>query len=274
MNMGNKILVLGSTGKTGKRVTERLLHAGFNVRKGSRNGQPYFNWEKPENWHEVLHSIESVYITFQPDLAVPGAADCIRLFAEKAKACNVKKLVLLSGRGEPEAEVAEQIIINAGLDWTILRASWFMQNFSENFLLDAILNNKVILPPIKALEPFVDADDIADAAVVALTTPGHSEKVYELTGPELLSFAAATALISDSLHRPVMYEEISLQQYTAALKAGHVPAEYIELISYLFTTVLDGRNETTTNDIEKITGRKPGNFMQYVVKTAKTGVWK
>jgi uncharacterized protein YbjT (DUF2867 family) len=272
--MSNTILVLGSTGKTGKRVVERLQHLQIPVLLGSRNASPPFNWDEPGNWHQVLSGVESVYITFQPDLAVPQAVEKIKLFTKTARAMAVKKLVLLSGRGEKEAQACEQIIIQSGLDWTIIRASWFMQNFSENFLLDGILSNEVILPTIKSLEPFVDADDIADVAVAVLTDKKHSQNIYELTGSELLSFQSVTFNIATALHRVITYTEISMDDYVAALKSYQLPADFIWLIQYLFTEVLDGRNEWVSSDIENILGRKPTTFNEYVIKTVKTGIWK
>ncbi|WP_281638403.1 NAD(P)H-binding protein [Flavobacterium marginilacus] len=272
--MSNSILVLGSTGKTGKRVAERLQNLQLPIRLGSRNGQPSFNWDEPSNWHEVLTGIQSVYITFQPDLAVPQSIEKIKQFTEIAKQHNVKQLVLLSGRGEKEAEACEQIVIQSGLNWTIIRASWFMQNFSENFLLDSILSNKVVLPTIKALEPFVDADDIADVAVAALTDSKHSNKIYELTGTDLLSFQSTTNQIATALNKPIAYQEIEMYDYVAALQSYQLPEDFIWLVQYLFTEVLDGRNESLSNDIETVLGRKPTSFHEYISKTLKTGIWK
>ncbi|MES2747369.1 MAG: NAD(P)H-binding protein [Bacteroidota bacterium] len=272
--MNSKILVLGSTGKTGSRVAERLQNLQIPTRLGSRNGNPFFSWEDSSNWQEVLAGIESVYITFQPDLVVPQAYEKIKFFTEIAKANNVKKLVLLSGRGSKKAQACEQLIIQSGIDWTIIRVSWFMQNFSESFFLDSILSNEVVLPTIIALEPFIDADDIAAVAVAALTNNKHSQKIYELTGAELLSFESATAQIAAALKRQIVYTEISMDDYTAYLKTHQVPDDFIGLIQYLFAETLDGRNEYLTNDIKTILGRKPNTFKDYITKTVKTGIWK
>ena len=272
--MNSKILVLGSTGKTGKRVAERLLNLQILIRLGSRNANPSFNWDEPNNWREVLTGIESIYVTFQPDIAVPQAVEKIKLFTDTAKLSNVKKIVLLSGRGEKEAQACEQIIIQSGLDYTIIRASWFMQNFSESFLLDSILSNKVVLPVIKALEPFVDADDIADVVVAVLTDHKHTNKIYEIAGSELLSFESATAIIAAALNREIVYAEISMDEYVTALRSYQLPGDFIWLIQYLFSEVLDGRNEWLSNDIENILGRKPTTFNEYAMKTAKTGIWE
>ncbi len=272
--MSNKILVLGGNGKTGRRVAERLQNLQIPFSIGSRNGTPAFDWENPANWSDVLKDVDKVYITFQPDLAVPKAVEAISKFVTIAKASGVKQLLLLSGRGEKEAQVCENIVINSGLDWTIIRASWFMQNFSENFLIDGILSNEMVLPTIKSLEPFVDADDIADVVVASLTNSKHSNKIYELTGPELLSFKSVTAQIAAALNRQIVYNEISINDYVATLKSFQLPDDFIWLIQYLFTEVLDGRNESLTNDIENILGRKATSFEEYISKTIKTGIWK
>lgn len=272
--MNNKILVLGSTGKTGRRVAEKLQQLHLQLRLGSRNADLSFNWDEPGNWHQVLNGIEKVYIAFQPDLAVPQAVEKIILFTQTALQNKVKKLVLLSGRGEKEAEECEQVVISSGMDWTIIRASWFMQNFSEGFFLDSILSNEMMLPVINAKEPFIDVDDIADVVVASLTEEGHSQKIYELTGPELLSFKTATAIIAGKLGRPIEFNETTMEEYVALLQSFQVPADFIWLIRYLFTELLDGRNESLTNDIERVLGRKPITFDEYVTKTIKTGVWK
>ncbi len=272
--MGNKILVLGGTGKTGGRVAARLQHLQIPFSIGSRNAVPAFDWENTETWSDVLKGINKVYITFQPDLAVPTAAQAVNGFVQIAKASGVQNIVLLSGRGETEAQVCENIVIDSGLNWTIVRASWFMQNFSENFLLDSILNNEMVLPTIKALEPFVDADDIADVVVAALTDGKHGHKVYELTGAELLSFESATAMISKVSGRNINFFEISMDEYIALLKSHQIPDDFIWLIKYLFTEVLDGRNESLSNDIENILGRRPTSFFDYAIKTARTGIWR
>jgi len=271
--MSNEILVLGATGKTGKRVVERLTKQNRSVRIGSRTAKIPFDWEQPATWPSVLAGIEKVYITYQPDLSVPQAVDTIKQFVEETKKAGVQKLVFLSGRGEKEAEQCEVIVQQSGLDWTIVRASWFMQNFSESFLLDSILTGEVVIPQVKAKEPFVDADDIADVVVAALTNDLHSGKTYSLTGPELLSFEQATALIAEAIDKPILFSSVSMNDYTAMLRSYELPENFIWLIQYLFTEVLDGRNEFVTTDVEAVLKRKPASFAEYIIKTNITGIW-
>lgn len=272
-HMNNQILVLGGTGKTGKRVAERLTKLNLPVRIASRNTSPAFDWENPYTWPNALNRIQKVYMSFQPDLAIPGSTDKIESFTEAAKKAGVQKLVLLSGRGEEEAQLCENIVMNSGLDWGVVRASWFMQNFSEGFFLDSILNGHAVVPKGSAPEPFVDVDDIADMAVLQLTDDKHAKTLYELTGPELLTFKEIFNAISAAIDRPVTYEEVSMEEYVDLLKKYKVPGDYIWLIKYLFTEIFDGRNESLTPDIEKVLGRKPTSLKTYVEKTRKTGIW-
>jgi uncharacterized protein YbjT (DUF2867 family) len=271
--MSKITLVLGGTGKTGKRVAERLRKLNQPVRIGSRNGSPAFDWENQSTWAGALKDVEKVYITFQPDLAVPGAVETIQSFVSKAKERGVQKLVLLSGRGEKEAEQCEQVVMSSGIDWTIARASWFSQNFSENYLLDSILAGHVALPTRGVMEPFVDADDIADVVTAALTNTKHSKKIYEITGPRLLTFQDAVREISQAAKFPIQYQEISISEYKAMLTEYNTPTEFIWLLEYLFTEVLDGRNANLGDGVPQALGRKATDFSDYVKRTVATGVW-
>jgi uncharacterized protein YbjT (DUF2867 family) len=268
-----KILVLGANGKTGSRVLQKLTSLGWPVQPGSRKGNPKFDWEDPSTWAPALNGFHSVYVSFQPDLAVPRAVEIIRKFSDTAFKSGIKKLVLLSGRGEADAERCENIVINSGIDWTIIRASWFSQNFSEGSFLDPVLAGHVALPVGNIGEPFVDADDIADVAVAALTQDGHSKKLYEVTGPRLLTFQQAVAEIASATRRDIQFAQIPFDEYKVALNQYGLPPELVSLITYLFTEVLDGRNASLTNGVQEALGRKPKDFSEYVRETAATGVW-
>lgn len=267
------VLVLGGTGKTGRRIVERLSKRGIKTRIGSRTAERPFDWLAPTTWTAVVQGVSAVYISYQPDLAVPGAVEAVRSFAEVAISNGVEKIVLLSGRGEDEAQRAEEVIKNSGATWTILRASWFSQNFSENFLLDAVLSGEVALPVGDVGEPFIDVEDIADVAVAALTEDGHADQLYELTGPRLLTFAQAVTEIAEINGHPVRFQQLSAEQYSDALSNYGLPKEVVALIMYLFTSVLDGRNAHVTDGVQRALGRNPRDFADYVRDTAATGIW-
>ncbi len=267
------ILILGGTGKTGRRLAERLAEQGRPVRIGSRSGQPAFDWNDQSTWKAALHGVGAVYVSYYPDLAVPGAADAVRDLSRLAVDGGVKRLVLLSGRGEPEAQLAERTIQQSGADWTILRCSWFSQNFTESYLLDAVLSGDIALPAGDIGEPFIDADDIADVAAAAFADDRHIGQLYELTGPRLLTFAEATAEIAEASGRDIRYTQLSAQQYAAAMAEKNVPEEITAFIVELFTVVLDGRNAYLTDGVGRTLGRKPRDFRDYARDAAAAGVW-
>jgi uncharacterized protein YbjT (DUF2867 family) len=270
---GKLTLILGGTGKTGRRIAERLAAKGRAVRIGSRAGNPGFDWDQPATWKPALADVEAVYISYYPDIAVPGAPEKVKAFTELALKHGVRRLVLLSGRGETEAQHAEQMLIDSGADWTILRCSWFAQNFNEGAFLDAVLSGEVALPVGDIPEPFVDTDDIADVAVAALTEPGHVGKLYELTGPRLLTFADAIAEISRAAIRPIRFVKVSADDYIAAMAEMQLPEEVVKLVAYLFTEVLDGRNAHVTDGVRQALGRPARDFAEYARDAAATGVW-
>ena len=266
-------LVLGASGKTGRRVAQRLQALGRPVRLASRSGQPRFEWNEPATWSDALRGATAVYVNYQPDLVAPGASDAIAAFTAQAVTAGVRRLVLLSGRGEPEAQLCEQIVCDSGLEFTLLRASWFAQNFSEGHFVDAILEGEVALPVADVGEPFIDIDDIADAAVAALTDDGHVGQLYEMTGPRLLTFAQAVGEIAHAAKREIRYARIPADAYSDALRAQHVPSEFVQLIDYLFTEVLDGRNASVADGVSRALGRPARDFGAYVRNTAASGVW-
>jgi uncharacterized protein YbjT (DUF2867 family) len=272
-NSGGRILVLGSNGKTGSRIVERLRAAGNEVRLGSRSATPPFDWNDRTTWPAVLDGIGAAYVAYQPDLCVPGAVDTVRAFFDAATKAGVPKIVLLSGRGEPEAEDAEKALQATSLDWTIIRASWFFQNFSENYFLDDIRAGRMTLPDSLAAEPFVDAEDIAEIAALALTGNRHSRQLYEVTGSEAITFAEAMAIIGRALGREIQFQTVPMDVYRQALLDAQLPGEIVDLIVYLFTTVLDGRNTPLTDGVQRALGRGPKKFSDYVERTVASGVW-
>lgn len=274
--MKNKqnILVIGGTGKTGRKVASKLTEAGHKVRIGSRSASPSFDWDQPETWSECLQGMDKVYITFQPDLAVPGALEAIEELTKQAKRADIKKIVLLSGKGEREAELCEQVVIHSGLDYTIVRASWFNQNFSESFFLEPIIEGFVALPQADVKVPYVDTDDIADVAVEALLDDKHNGKIYQLTGPRTLTFREVAQEIAVATQRDITFVPISLTAYINTMKQQGLPTDFVWLVDYLFSEVLGNpSNSEITNDIETVLGRKAKDISDYIKETAATGVW-
>jgi uncharacterized protein YbjT (DUF2867 family) len=266
-------LVLGGTGKTGRRVADRLRGLGRPVRIGSRRADPPFDWDDRSTWPAVLRDVASAYVSYYPDLTFPGAVDAVGELARMAAGSGVERIVLLSGRGEEEARRAEEAVRDAATGWTIIRASWFAQNFSEHFLLQSVLDGVIALPAGDVAEPFVDVDDIADVAAAALTDDGHSGQIYEVTGPRLLRFADVAAELTRATGRDVQYVAVTPAEYVAAAAAQGVPAEEVGPLAELFARVLDGRNAHLGDGVERALGRPPRDFADYARAAAATGVW-
>ena len=271
---GGPVLVLGGTGKTGRRIVQRLKAKGVETRIGARSASPAFDWNDASTWDAALKGMKAVYISYAPDLAVPGAKEAIRKFTEATKRHGVTRLVLLSGRGEEEAQASERIVRDSGLDWTIVRASWFNQNFSEGEFISMVRAGEITLPAGNVPEPFVDADDIADVAVAALTESGHAGELYEVTGPRLITFAEVALELSYATGRQIGYTPVPHDAFVESLRQSDAPDGMIWLLDYLFSTVLDGRNASLHDGVQRALGRPPKDFSDFAREIAATGLWR
>ncbi|MEX1315901.1 MAG: NAD(P)H-binding protein [Synechococcaceae cyanobacterium] len=265
-------LVIGASGKTGRRVTDRLIAQGRRVRPVSRSTQPRFDWQDPSTWGPALEGVDAVYITYFPDLALPGAAETVDAFARLAVESGVRRQVLLSGRGEEGAQRAENYLQNSGAHWTIVRCAFFNQNFDENFA-DSVRHGVVGMPAGDTAEPFVDADDIADVVVAALTDDRHIGQLYELTGPRLLTLAEAAQELAAAIGREVRYVPLTPEEFGAELGAHGMPEADATHLAELLSAVLDGRSSHLGDGVQRALGRPPRDFADYANDTAAMGVW-
>ena len=272
--LGQAILVLGANGKTGRRVASRLKGGGQSIRVGSRKGTPPFDWIQKKTWEEALRGVNAVYVNYPSDLPVLGSAEIISAFVDQAADLGVRHLVLLSGRGEPECLEWEKYVKASGLDWTIIRSSWFQQNFSEGGFAEMVQAGEIVLPAGNIPEAFIDIDDLAEVVVAALTQPGHTGTIYELTGPRLLTFAETAAELSKATGRSIEYQQIPHDAFLAALTDAGVPDGAVWLMDYLFATILDGRNAYLTDDVETVLGRPPKDFSEFAREVALTNTWR
>lgn len=266
------ILVIGATGKTGSRVASRLEARGYPVRRGSRSSATPFDWEAPETWAPALSGTRAAYVTYFPDLAFPGAVEKLETLCETARDLGCEHLVLLSGRGEHHAQLGEEVVRNSGVDFTIVRAAWFAQNFSEGYLRDPILAGVLPMPGGDVAEPIIDIDDIADVVVATLTEAGHKGKLHEVTGPRLMSFAEMAEELSRATGREIRHIPISFEDFHANIaQAGGT------FVADVFTAIaretLDGRNAQTTDGVMRALGRGPRDFTDFASAAARSGAW-
>ncbi|MGW6935694.1 NmrA family NAD(P)-binding protein [Lentzea sp. NPDC054927] len=266
--MTQEILVLGATGKTGRRVVRALEATGAKVRAASRSSAHRFDWSDESTWKPVLDGVGAAYVIApeDPSLAAP--------FVELAKTSGVRRLVLLSGRGldETPAEIfqgmhaAEKAVRASGLSWTILRANNFTQNFSEEVWHPEVQAGRLSLPVDDTPEPFVDVHDIAEVAALALTTDDHNGQTYDLTGPEGITFASALAKISAATGRPVELVRLTPDEYRETLLSQGVPEEVATELNGMFDGMRNGLMATPTDDVARLLGRPATSFDAYVAE--------
>ncbi|MEM9223223.1 MAG: NAD(P)H-binding protein [Pseudomonadota bacterium] len=266
------ILVIGATGKTGSRIAKRLEQKGFSVRHGSRSAAIPFDWEKPETWKAALQGVSAAYVSYFPDIAFPGAVDKVEAFAALARQLGLKRLVLLTGRGEHHAERAEKTIAASGVPFTIIRSAWFAQNFTEGALSAPVMAGILPMPGGDVVEPIIDVNDIADVAVAALTEDGHDGKLYEVTGPRLMSFTEMAAEISAVTGQPLQHVAISFEEFYAALARDN--GEMIAgIVTEIARETLDGRNAHLADGVQRALGRAPRDFFDFASDAARSGAW-
>lgn len=277
------VLLTVGTGKTGRRVAARLESRGVHVRAGSRSGAQAaappsgpsasvrFDWDDRATWGPALAGVDAAYLCYVPDLAVPVATEAVAALADEAVRAGVRRVVLLSGRGEPGAQRAELEVQRDDLAWTVVRCAWFDQNLSEGFLADAVRAGELALPVGSVREPWVDLEDVADVVVAALTQDGHAGQTYDVTGPRLVSFPEIVADVSRAVGRDVAFRTCTLRQLQDGLRP--YGEDVVDLLTFLVTEVLDGRNEHLGDGVRRALGREPRDVRQYAADAAAAGAW-
>lgn len=273
----NTTLVLGATGKTGRRVTARLRMLGETVRPVSRSSSVRFDWSEPGSWDAALGGATSAYVVPPTDV---GPVD---EFVDRARVAGLRRLVLLSGRAADtwgdstfglDMRAAERAVRSSSLDWTIVRSSNFDQNFSEEVFLEPLRHGEVAAPPGAVPEPFVDIEDVAAVAAEVLTNPGHEGRTYELTGPRSITFADAIDLIAAASGRAITYRQITPEQYADTLVSQGLGRGEADTIAAMYVLMERGLISENTDDVRRVLGRAPASFEDYVVRTAAEGKWK
>ncbi|MGE3662469.1 MAG: NmrA family transcriptional regulator [Pseudonocardia sp.] len=268
------ILVIGPHGTTGRRVVERLRELGVAVRGVSRSTPVPFDWERPATWARALRGVRTAYVTFHPDLSFPGAAERVGALAREAAGHGMERIVLLTGRGEAGALAAEAVLLAALPRSTALRCAFFAQNLTEGALHDAVAEGVVAMPVDPGIvEPFLDADDIADVAVAALTRPGHEGVVHELTGPRAMTFAEVADVLAEATGRPVVFAAVDRAEWVAGAVASGLPAPFADALVDLFDEIFDGRNVATTDGVARVLGRPATDLVTVAKAAAAAGAW-
>lgn len=275
----NDILILGGTGKTGSRVARRLRDAGHGVRTASRTrGDVRFDLGEPSTWAVALDRISAAYLLEPQVQGTEEGQRRIPRLVDAAVAAGVRRVVLMTAPGVEGNDThplwrAEQAVKNSGLEWTIVRPTWFAQNFSEDFWLPGILDGALVLPTGDGATAFVDAEDIADVVVAALTGECHNGQTYVLSGPRAISFGEAVGLISEATGRTIRHVDISPDEFTRAQIADGAPAHVAALLTRIYTDIRDGNAEALSDGTRRALGRQPRAFEDYVSAAAAAGAW-
>ncbi|MHA5054945.1 NAD(P)H-binding protein [Streptomyces sp. SD15] len=267
------VVVTGASGRTGRRVAEAARAAGLTVRAASR--AQGFDWADRSTWADVLRGADAAYLAYPTDVGSPAATEAVGAFAREAVGLGVRRLVLLSSRGEERAHPTEEAVRASGAGWTVVRAAWFAQNFSEGPLVDGLRHGELVFPAGEVREPFIDVRDIADVVVAALTAGDrYVGRDLALSGPRLLSFREAVAEIAEVTGGELTYVPVTARRYGDALAGFGVPAQEAEFLVELFESLLDGRNSYLSDGVPQILGREPRDFSDFVREAAAAGVWK
>ncbi|GAA2244813.1 NAD(P)H-binding protein [Streptomyces amakusaensis] len=270
----DSILVLGGTGKTGRRLVARLRSQGVTAIPASRSGERGFDWADEPTWATALSGVDAVY------LVDDGSADpavTLAPFVELAVASGARRHVLLSARGleTPDAPLPAEAALRASdAEWTILRPTWFAQNFSEDLFLDSMLAGELALSTGEGPDPFIDAEDIAAVAAAVLTQDGHGGEVYELSGPRLMSFGDAAQEVARATGRSIAFRPVSREECVERMVASGADPGAAAFAADVFDGIRAGRNAYLSDGVQRVLKREPRDFAEYARDAAATGVWR
>ncbi|UVT14076.1 NAD(P)H-binding protein [Streptomyces thermocarboxydus] len=266
------LVVTGASGRTGSRVARAAEAAGMTVRPASR--ATGFDWADGTTWEGVLRGADAAYLVHPADVGAPGTAEAVGELAETALGAGVRRLVLLSARGEDQALPAEEALRASGADWTVVRSAWFAQNFSEGPLAEELRGGELVFPAGEVAEPFVDVRDVAELVVAALAGgERYAGRTLTVTGPRPLTWAEAVAEIARATGRPLTYRAVPADSYRETLTGFGVPGEEAAFLVEVFATLLDGRNARVEDGVRQVLGREPRDFSDVVREAAADGSW-
>jgi uncharacterized protein YbjT (DUF2867 family) len=270
------ILILAGTGKTGRRIAGRLRGAGRPVSR--TGGGIRFDLADRGTWAPALDGVTAAYLV-EPDLRAASTAGQARIprLVTDAVAAGVRRLVLLSAPGAEydghPLKSAEQAVRGSGVEWTILRPTWFAQNFSEASWRPGVLSGTLRLPTGDGRTPFIDAEDIAEVAASALTEDRHHGQIYALTGPRAISFGEAADIIAKATGRTIRHLDVDPETYVDQQVAGGIPRDVARMLTGVLTAIRDGEGAALADGVERALGRSPRPFEDYVAETVAAGGW-
>ncbi|AHH98423.1 NAD(P)H-binding protein [Kutzneria albida] len=268
------VLVTGGTGTTGSRVAAQLRERAAAVRIATRTpadgdpGQVRFDWADPATHGPALVEVQQIYL-----VAPIGEANPVPLvepFLTEALRAGTRRVVLLSssaiGEGDSGPGALHRLVRTSVPEWTVLRPSWFMQNFLHEHLIAVGIRDRgeIVTATGAGRVAFVDAADIAAVATRALLDPLPHNTEHVITGPEALSYADAAAVIAGATGRPIRHRPVSTAEMVDRFLAAGIPAEFAAVLAGLDEDIRHGAEDRVTSVVPEITGRPARSFAEFV----------
>lgn len=256
------IVITGGTGKTGRRLAQRLGDRAVAV---SRHSQRRFEWEDRDTFGPVLEGARAIYL-----VAPPGVSDLLPImqpFLEQALSAGVSRFVLLSSsaieEGGPLMGAIHAWLRRRAPQWLVLRPSWFMQNFSEGPHRQTLEQGVIYSATGEGRVAFIDAEDISAVAFEALTATDLTSGEMVLTGPEALTYAEVAEILGRQTGRQIRHQNLSRQQLAERHQQAGIPAEYAVALAALDESIAEGAENRITGEVERVTGRPPTRFADF-----------
>jgi uncharacterized protein YbjT (DUF2867 family) len=275
--MTETILVTGATGTVGRNVVTALSDRDVAVRIGVRDPDAVstetavagaavaFDFTKPETWGRALADADGLFLMRPP---VVDTSD-IGAFVDAADRVGVTRIAYLSTLGAEKNPLVphhwiEKRILATDMEYTLLRASFFMQNLLEVHRQEIVDHGEIFVPAGTGKTSFVDARDLGEIAAVVLTETGHANQTYDLTGPAALDYQEVAAIFSDVLDRPVTYPQPSLIAFATRMHRRGEPVGFIAVMCGIYTVARFGLAGRVTDDSQRLLGRQPRGMRPFV----------
>lgn len=269
-----RFVVLGGTGKAGRRLLSELTARAQTAVPASRNSPTRFDWHDPDTWAGAVDAADGVFIIG------PGSANDwsgrLSDFLDTAAAAGLRHAVLLSARGVeflPDGAVgrAERALSAGPVPWTILRPSHFAQNFTEAMF--APVDGTILAPVGAGLEPFIDVLDIAQVAAQVLADYSFTGQTIDLSGPEALAFDQAAAVLGEVSGRPVRFADEDRETHVARLRSAGTPEGYVRWRMAMLDGIRSGADAYLSDGVELALGRPATTFTAWARREVPEAAW-
>jgi len=282
LKMKDVLLVTGATGNLGSEVVKALLGDGYNVKAGTRNvdkiqstehlGAVKLDYTDASTFDKALLGVSSVLLVAPP--MDPEAPAKLIPFIEKAKEVGIKHIVFISALGVDQNEqaplrVIEHVLLDSGINYTILRSNFFMENFSLGFIAPMIKQQAgIFLAADDGKTSFISTKDIAAVATKSFADALYG-KEFNLTGPEVLDHAQVAEIIGDKIGKAITYHALPEETMLQGARDQGMPEGAVQYMAVLYSVVRAGYMAAITDDVEKVTGCKPMAFKDFVNNNAE-----